>query len=161
MHLRTSSTGACAATPNSNCIQTANSLSVSSHPFTAFHHKHLFASGMLLFAGEQQHPDFHSAGSTALHPPLPECPKCEQAAWGGISRTLAELESLRQGREILSPPCEAHKGEIKGVFIHSDPLPQKTRRPPWKRGTNAETPAAGCKACATWRRFATKLVSRG
>jgi hypothetical protein len=50
----------------------------------------------------------------------------------GIPGTMPLLPytSQRQTGETLSPPLQAHKG--------FNPLPQKTRRPPWKRGTKAE-----------------------
>jgi hypothetical protein len=46
----------------------------------------------------------------------------------GVGSSLRSYYPRSDGEEaILSPPCEANKGEIKRGF---DPLPQKTRRPP-------------------------------
>ena len=45
------------------------------------------------------------------------------------------------GGRILSPLGKGATGGV--VQTKEDPLPQKTRRPPWKRGTNVDTPEAG------------------
>jgi hypothetical protein len=62
--------------------------------------------------------------------------------WAPMSLTDAAC-----GR-ILSPLARLGKGDYRGVAqTNEDPLPQKTWRPPWKRGTNVETPGAGFPAC--------------
>jgi len=72
---------------------------------------------------------------------------------------LSQLE-MRAG-EILSPPCQAFKGEIKrGFFLPFDPLPQKARRPPWKKGDKCSPPRGLKPTAKVNRRYAAKRLSR-
>jgi hypothetical protein len=69
----------------------------------------------------------------------------------------SKLRPLWPKAGVLSPLARGTTGGV--VRTNEDPLPQKTRRPPWKRGTNVETgrsklrsrKVAQCKAEASYR----------
>ena len=61
--------------------------------------------------------------------------------------TSASQADRHGPRPRLSPLASLGKGTTGGVVqTNEDPLPQKTRRPPWKRGPNVETPGGALRA---------------